>query len=191
MFASKCRLDDLEERLANETAYYAQSQLLAFIKRGYSHNPLVFANALAGIPSIGCRHSFALCSRQKAAGWPSLRYEILRLIQRIWEDRNRDDSKSLAEQFRSAIIEQPLSVNSRDPRGHGPVSRDRRMRENYIRKYLCLNWRYLRLAVARLHLRKLHPKSVPYVIASRLYANLGRPRTFGEQTLAEVEAIKK
>jgi len=190
LFASKCRLDDLEERLADEWAYFAQTQLLAFM-RGYAHNPLVLANALAGLPTIGCRRSLALCSRQGSPQWPSLRYQIFKTIEEIWEQRERTAPNSLADQFRSGILKQPRVVSIRDARGHGPANRSSTGRENYVREFLCENWRYLRKAVERLRLSKLHFRAVPYIITSRLYANIGAPRTAQEQLLAEIEAIRE
>jgi hypothetical protein len=191
LFAVKCRLDDIEERLADQWAYFAQTQLFAFVNRGYAHNPLVLANALAGLPSIGCRRSFELCSRQKSPQGPSLRYQIFKTIEAMWEQRERASTNSLVDQFRSAILKRPQVVSAQDARGHGPAKKGLAGRENYVREFLCDNWRYLKKAVERLHLSKLHSGAVPYVIVSRLYANIGMPRTSEEQLLAEIEMIKE
>jgi hypothetical protein len=188
--ATKARIDDLEETLASQTAYICQTQLLKFMARGYARNPIVLASALAGLPEIGCRHSFVLCSRKRSTLRPSMRYQIFRTIEDIWKQRDRGSTRSLTDQFRLAILGQPLAVREKDARGHGPASAGLKGRENYVRKFLCENWRYLKKALERLHPSRHLLGEAPYVITSRFYANIGMPRMPEEQLLAEIEALK-
>ena len=190
LFASTCRLEELEERFAEQAAYFSLHQLLEFMKRGYAQNPRVLANALAGIPDIGCRRSFTLCSGEKSPQGHSLRYQVFRFIQKTWQNRDRGPATSLVEEFRSAILREPRVVKENDPKGHGPAPERRTGRDNYVRTFLCEKWRYLRLALERLRLARIHPRAVPYVIASRLYANIGLLTTAHDQALAELERLE-
>lgn len=187
-FASKCSLEDLEEKLADQQAYFIQSQFLSFLARGYAHNPLIFANAIAGLPAIGCRRSLALCSGQRSTLWPSYRHQIFEVLERTWERREPVSSRPLAEQFRSAILKLPRTLKATDTNGPLIANRKRTI-ENHVRTYLCENWRYLRLALERLRILKLKPSAAPYVIASSFYRGIGRPRTAEEQLLVEAERI--
>jgi len=63
-------------------------------------------------------------------------------------------------------------------------------RDNYLRTFLTENWRFLRLAIERVGNRRVHSKALPYLIATRFFINIGKPRTADDTVLAEMEIIK-
>jgi hypothetical protein len=73
----------LDELIRDGEAYFARTEFLRFCRsKRYRLNPLNVANALAGLPFIGCRQSAKRCRK-----WPEesggLSYEIFRILQRI------------------------------------------------------------------------------------------------------------
>jgi hypothetical protein len=74
---------ELEKLVCDGEAHFARVEFLQFCRsRRYRLNPLNVANALAGLPFIGCRHSIKRCRK-----WPDnsggLSYGIYRILQRI------------------------------------------------------------------------------------------------------------
>jgi hypothetical protein len=186
----QCKLDDMEQKLANQQAYFAQTQLLKFKRRGYAHNPLVLANAMAGLPSIGCRRSSTLCSKWKSHLWPSLRYQIFELIERTWKRRDRGSTAAIVNQVRSSILQLPRTIRANSATKLGGAKKSTE-HDNPVRFFFCKEWRYLRLAIEQVGKRRIHPRTVPYIITARFFAKRGRRRDSHEQLLAEVEEIKE
>jgi hypothetical protein len=189
LLACQARIADLEAKLADQRAYFAQTELLRFKARGYAVNPLVFANAMAGLPVIGCRRSFELCSRMKSSLWPSHRFRVFKFIERSWKERPRAPERSVVQYFREAIVALPLEEAIEEDVIKRYNLRKKR-RENYLRVCLGGNWRFLRLALDRISKRHYHPSVIPYLIASKLHGNIGKPRTREEVVLMEIESIK-
>jgi hypothetical protein len=74
---------DLDALIRDGEAYFARNEFLRFCKsKRYTLNPLNIANALAGLPFIGCRQSVRRCKK-----WPDdsggLSYGIFQILERI------------------------------------------------------------------------------------------------------------
>jgi hypothetical protein len=190
LYASQCKLSDLETKLADQRAYFVQTELLRFKARGYAHGPKVFANAIAGLPTVGCRRSFQLCSRSDSPLWPSLHFEVFRMIQHTWKNRVQETGLTISEQFRNAILQLVPRV---------PVKREivrqyklkSKTQDNYLRTFLRENWRFLKLALKQVLVHKCHPKVVPYLITGRFFMNFAKPRTKEDTVLAEIETLRE
>lgn len=73
----------LDSVIRDGEAYFARSEFLQFCRnKRYRLNPLNVANALAGLPFIGCRRSASRCRKWKEDSG-GLSFEIFRIFQRI------------------------------------------------------------------------------------------------------------
>lgn len=78
---------DLEQKLPDGQAYFARAEMVKFCRsRRYTLKPLDTANALAGLPFIGWRHSVNRCSKWQCDEG-SHRYQIFQSIRRILNSR--------------------------------------------------------------------------------------------------------
>jgi len=72
---------EVSQRLADEEAHFAQSELLRFIlSLRYSLVPMNLANAMAGLPYIGCRQSFKRCGHWESSAGNTAAYKIFKII---------------------------------------------------------------------------------------------------------------
>ena len=191
LVASDYRLGDFENKLADQRAFLSQNELLRFKARQYAHNPKTYANAMAGLPEIGARQSFRLCSKITSPLWPSYHFEIFRFIEKTWNNRVMDPAASLEAQFREAVLRLPVMVEIEKAEIE-KYKLESKTRENYFRKFFCENWRYLRLAINEVvrHQRCIHSSAVPYLITTWLFINYGKPRTAQDTVVVEIEALK-
>src|SRR5579875_902323 len=83
---SQAQLKELEQRLENQQTYWFCSQLLDFLCQArYAVRPLPLANAMAGLPGMGWRASFARTSRMKRSpGEARFAYRVFETISRMW-----------------------------------------------------------------------------------------------------------
>jgi hypothetical protein len=188
LFASNCKLQDLENRLADQRAYFVRNELLRFKARGYAHNARVFANAIAGLPEIGCRHSSRICSVKESTPWPVQHFEIFNFIQRTWEVHTDSPNLPIVDSFRDAIVGLPLKTRL-DKSLVKRFKLKSSTQDNYTRIFLRHNWRFLRLAIERVSKHKIQSEVGPYLIASMLFRNIGQPRTAEDVVLAEIEML--
>jgi hypothetical protein len=155
-----------EIRLASQQAYFAQHELLSFIQyRKYAHNPRNLAQAMAGLPDIGCWQSFQRCEKQPSALWPTipdeiplLSYHVFRIISECWDSRNSVSDKTFLDVLRDRIRAIPAT--------------------DYVRSHLTQSWRYLRQAAEQADLTQLVPDAVPYRVFGtfmRAIAQSGSP----------------
>jgi hypothetical protein len=167
-------LKRLEDRLADQEASFAQNELLSFIRYDkYAHTPRNLAQAMAGLPKIGCWHSFQLCEKFPSPFWPKgerekwpLHYRIFEVIEECWNLQQRDHSQELPDLLLSRIQAIP--------------------RSEFLGQYLRKNWRFLRQAVNETPLAKLPSQAVPYRVLGKLKEIIGT-RAGNEQSLAERE----
>lgn len=141
--ASQTRRDELQSKLDQQEAYFAQSQLLEFIQSGRREfTPLNIAMAMAGMPRLSARVSSERCSSLKYANRLGLTYQMFEAVEVVFAhppatvieavDRMRayllvprgQDRTSIAElrknwHFLNGAIES-IYVASRHPRGAMP-----------------------------------------------------------------------
>ena len=168
-------LKTLETRLADQEAYYAQHELLKFIGYGkYAHNPRNLAQAMAGLPQIGCWQSFQRCEKQPSPLWPTrpeetppLSYQVFEIIAECWNHRDREPDKAFLNLLRDRIRPIPQS--------------------NFLRSHLTEQWRYLRQAVEQTNLKQTVLGAVPYRVFGKLMKNIAQPRSAEESVLAAKE----
>jgi hypothetical protein len=110
LFASNWKITDLDKKLADQRAFFVQTELLKFRKRGYAHNPKVLANATAGLPDIGCRHSYRICSKTESPLWPSHHFKVFEFVQHTWDRREPNSRPNIVDLFRAEIGVLPRTV---------------------------------------------------------------------------------
>jgi len=179
------KLEELEKRVADQEAHYCRTELLKFIRdRRYAHNPRNLANALAGLPYMGCRRSAARCAKLPYGYEPYLIYRVFEFIERTWRLRSVANSASRLDLFRTAIAKLPRCVLVRIER-----QQKRKKVENYLRRYLEENWAYLKEAIEYVLRENQHPGQVPYLITARFHANLSKPQTQADIFFAQQERL--
>ena len=171
----KRQLNQAERKLTDQEAHFAQSEVLKFLRCGRNRlNPKRLADAMAGLPRLGCRQSSRLCAKQSCELWPHPHYQMLTIIERIWQGIGPKDRNLAVEIFRNEIILLP----KKSPKTN----------EAYLR-HLCQNWRYLRLAIMDCLKQGVSSREMPYQIMSHFSTRLARPRYALESLRAEQEAL--
>lgn len=187
-FASDCRRRDIELTLADRRAAFAQTELVRFKSRGYAHNPKTYANAIAGLPKIGCRQSFRLCSKSKSPLWPSHHFEIFAFIEQTWNSKRFEPRKSLEDYFKEMILNLPLEVPV-EPEVIERYKLDFRTRDNYLRTFMCEYWFFLRAALDRVRRHRVRSSMVPYLIAGRFFKYYAKPRSAEDVVRIDIAAL--
>jgi hypothetical protein len=184
--AARARLKAIEIDLADKSASFSQHELLDFIMRKkYARNPLVLANAMAGLPDMTWEHSHARASKIKYPQWPTYDYKLFTQIKTIWQTHGSDSKVSLIEFFRQAVQRIPKTVMVTYE-----VTGERIKQQNPVRLELCGNFRFLRLAVDEVQKElPLDSGEVPFRILSRFRKNAAKPRTSQELVLIAQEKI--
>jgi len=164
--------------IADQEAYYAQKELLDFIGYGkYAHTPRKLAEAMAGLPDIGCWHSLQQCEKTPSPLWqmkpdeiPTLSYRVFLIIQECWIRKNRENSRALFNLLRERIRSLPSTSD--------------------LRAELRQQVRYLRQAVEETDLAHSPSGEVPHLILAAYLRNKGKPRSLEESALAEIESAQ-
>ena len=164
---------DLRMRLAAQEAFFAQNELLDFIHRAkYAHNPRTLAQAMAGLPRIGCWQSFQRCEKQPSLAWPmdpeepALHYQIFKLIEVSCELDKSECVKKLVDTLRDRIRALPAK---------------------HLRSYLTERWRYLRRSIEQTNTEDVISSALPYRILADFMKELAKPRSAEECVLAQIE----
>jgi hypothetical protein len=165
----------LEARLSNEEAFYAKDELFRFIKYGkYAHNPRNLANAMAGLPDIGCWQSFQRCEKEQSHLWPTrpeeippLSYRVFETIADSWDDRDLEPNLTFVNLLGNRVRTIPEN--------------------NDLRQHLTKYWRYLRQAVEQTDLKQTGSDAVPYRVFGKFMRNIAQPRSDEENVLAAKE----
>lgn len=164
------RREALNKQWLDHKAYVFQSELLDFLhSRRYAINPHNLADALAGLPGMKWRQSFARCSGMEF-NRPAQEYEVLEFIAEIY-GRLPEEIKEPLEFFRSELLK-------------------RTKKPDYTRKFLREHWRNLRLAIEECwKCRNDDPGAFPFLLTSGIMQNVRRQKDAKEQLLTEREKL--
>ena len=116
---------ELDNLVRDGEAYFARVEFLGFcLSKRYRLTPLNVANAVAGLPFIGCRHSTRRC-RQWPEDSDGLSYGIFRILERIVSDNVR----------RSDLLRDTDKwLEARRPKGNAYAIADLRENRYYLRR---------------------------------------------------------
>jgi hypothetical protein len=170
------RLTAEERKQANkcshQEAYVYTSELLDFLRGPgrYAVKPLSVANALAGLPTMRWRQSYARCSRMPHEQTRP-HYQILNVILKLWKRRSADSTESsLVEFYRIQLPKLPKKLG-------------------YTRDFLLQNWRDLKLATEECFSTSHAPGEIPYVLTSIFMRNTRTQKNPLERMLMEQEKL--
>jgi len=135
--------------LEHEEGYFAQSELLDFIRSGrYSPTPENFAGAMAGLPFMSWRQSAIRCA-QKPYGADSVAYEQFKAIETALKIEGRGDA--------TARIYAWLATQKSAAHAVAELKK---------------NWYFLRCAIVHVQEMRQHPRSIPYRIIAQYQHNI-------------------
>jgi hypothetical protein len=138
-------------------AHFAQTEILRFVlSERYVFAPINFANAAAGLPHLGWRRSFLLCSRIECSAETSINYLIFEAVKIILEGASPMRAEEAASEIRCQISKQN--------------------RFESVREYLGEDWPALERAVLAVWNSSIHADARPYEIVSIFLAALKAPR---------------
>jgi len=138
-------------------AHFAQTELLRFLRsRKYAFTPENVSKAAAGLPDLGCRRSFLLCSRVKYAAVPSINYLIFEVVSKILNKQNPRSAEEAARGIRRQI--------------------STRKQFAIVKEYLSEHWRTLEDATHKVWNSPAHPKSRAFQITSLFLQTLKVPK---------------
>lgn len=173
--AAEMELKKLDRIVPGQETYWYCSQLLDYLcgKKKYAVEPLSLANALAGLPEMGWRESFARCSKMpRCSEFVQLPYQAFEVISRIWHRRPKNLGGVPTEFFRAQILALPR-------------------KDDGIHRTLCQAWRDLRLAIEECWQAHHGDNFIPYAITSAFIRNRLRAKTPAERILDESEMLSK
>lgn len=151
------KIEGIEKEIKEIEAHFAQAELLRFVlSERYVFAPINFANAAAGLPHMGWRRSFLLCSRKECSVEPSINYLIFDAVKIILEGASPTRGEEAASEIRRQI------------------SKGDRFKS--VREYLGEDWPALEQAVLAGWNSSVHAGARPYEIASRFLGALKAPR---------------
>jgi hypothetical protein len=166
---------ELDKKVLDQETYWYCSQLLDFLcgKKKYAMEALNLANALAGLPHMGWRESFARCSKMpRCSPFAQLPYQVFEVVSRIWRRRPKDLQGPPTEFFRVQILKLPK-------------------KDGGIRALVARAWRDLRLAIEQCWKEQHSEESMPCAITSAFVENYLRPKTPAEGIRHENEMLFK
>jgi hypothetical protein len=161
----------LHKKWLDQEAYVFQSELLDFLlSRRYAVNPRNLADALAGLPRMKWRQSFARCAHMEF-NTPTQEFRIFEMFSEICSRVPEEITEPLA------FFRAELSKSSRKP--------------DYTRQFLREQWRDLRLAIEECwNLRADDPGGFPFVLSSVFMRNVKRLKDAKEQLLSDREKLE-
>ena len=167
------RREAMRKRWLDQEAYIFQSELLDFLlsRKRYAINPRNLADALAGLPGMKWRQSFARCAHMQF-NTPSQEYQVLEVISEI-SKRLSPEAEEPIKFFRADLLKR-----SRTP--------------DYTRQFLRDRWRDLRLAIEECW--RLKPDdpgagAFPFVLCSIFMRNATRQKDAKDQLLSDTEKL--
>ena len=162
------KIGGIEREIKKMEAHFAQTELLRFVlSERYVFGPLNFANAAAGLPHLGWRRSFLLCSRIECSAETSINYLIFEAVKIILEGASPTCAEEAASEIRRQI--------------------SKRNRFESVREYLGENWLALERAVLAVWNSSIHADARPYEIVSIFLAGLKAPKRVVNPLLEALE----
>lgn len=168
------RLTDAEKRLKTRLntleGSFARQELMRFIKsKRYEVTPVNLANAVAGIPHMGWRHSMRRNVSTPPVSQNGQTYQVFKALRYLLTTLKKKTEKGLVKSFRESI---PLLPG-----------RYKLPREEFSR-----NWLYLERAIRQSFRAKLPRKALPFAVTKRYFVQL-RTQTHLDIILAEQAQI--
>jgi hypothetical protein len=196
-----CRIQrDVEKKLDEMEAGYAQEELLTFIntrfikpKKKYARNPENLANAIAGlpltstVPFMGAWQSYVRSSKLKCE--PHHKFQLFETIQSIW-NKSRKSGVPLLELFPQEIaaMQKSFTVRKIDPIT-GEEFEDKTL--NMVRYTLENDWPIWKLAIKKSFEFQVEIERVPFLICANFTRVQRDPGTPVALVLEETEKTKK
>jgi hypothetical protein len=162
----------LQRRVLDQESYFCRCELLDFLhsEGRYAVNPRPLAKALAGLPYMRWRQSYARCSKMSYRLEPREWYRTFAVIRKLWGNRRHADFNDTAvDLFRDLILNLP--------------------KKSYTRNFLATNWRDLRHAIEECWKAEHVSDSIPFIITANFVRNLGRPKGNVERVLGDQEKL--
>jgi hypothetical protein len=151
------KLRGIEKEVKEVEAHFAQTELLRFVlSERYVFVPVNFANAAAGLPHMGWRRSFLLCSRTECSAKTSINYFIFEAVKLILEGAKPASAEEAACEIRRQISKRSQFESSKE----------------FIRE----DWPDLERAVLAVWNSSIHADSRPYRITSLFLEALRAPK---------------
>jgi hypothetical protein len=98
----------LETRLKALEASFARQELFRFLKsKRYEITPLALANAAAGLPYMGWRHSMRKNSRVKSIAANGTAYQIFKAVRYLASRSNKTTENAFVTDFRKNVRSLP------------------------------------------------------------------------------------
>jgi hypothetical protein len=192
---------DVETKLADQEAGFAQRELLKFIRsRKYAYNPLNLANAMAGLRChtfnamrvyAGCWQSYARCSKLECAIWPNYQFQRFEIIRSIWNRRHQYAQLSPVELFRLEILKLTRIAKLQTERFSLRITLAERKKivNGFVRDNFIDEFRNLRLAIED-GLQCNHVERIPFLILAHFTKSLGQPNNAVERVLVAAERLE-
>lgn len=170
-------VERLNSLYLDQAAGFARGDLLEFfVKRQPRHDPRTLANAIAGLPEMGCRASSPRCEAIPFDNAPHTDFQAFEVIARAWERRVPGKPRPLMELIRIQLRTVPKNLLF-----HGERV------PNDLHRYFHDNRRDLEQAIN--YCRILRPRPpvgrVPYIVTARFLENVSRQKTNRERVLSE------
>ena len=164
----ECRRETerLEALYQDQGAGFARKDLLRFlVEKRALHHPGQLARAIAGLPGLSCRESFARCGKSPFPREPHQNWELFEVIARAWEKRDRTagDPQLHIQLFEHEISDLP---ETREWNGEDVP--------NFIRDKFESNRQELGEAICECLRSKPLPGAVPYIITEMFLGNISR-----------------
>jgi hypothetical protein len=161
----------LSRKLSDQEAYVSRTELLDFLQsRRYALNPRNLANALAGLPTMKWRQSFARCARMAFDSGPSFEYQIWEVISEVWSRRPSEFKEPPLDFFRDELLQLPKTLA-------------------YNRQFLWDNWSDMKVALQECWTQKPNPTSVPFVLSTTFVRLATQQKNPAERILAEQDRL--
>lgn len=175
--AQRIEVDRLNSLHLDQAAGFARQDLLKFFdKRKPRHDPRTLANAIAGLPEMGCRESSNRCNAFLFESEPHIYFQLFDVIARAWERRVPRKPRPLMELIRIQLKTVPKNLMF-----HGERV------PNYLHQYIHDNQQDLEQAIYSC--RGLRPRpptgQMPYIVTARFLENVSQQKTNLERVLSE------